>query len=320
MKNTIRKILFTVISMNFLAFSAFAAEYLIPGGQVIGLELQDRAVTVAAFDEVLGQEARAAGLRIGDEILSIDGQPVDATGDVRKALIHSDGGVDVTISRKGKNQQLHLSPSITPEGPKLGVLLRQGITGIGTVTWYDPASQAFGTLGHGVNGAGGRLLEMQQGCAYPATVDTVKVGKSGDPGQLRGVLDGEKILGKLSKNTAKGVFGVLDQPCHGGALPVAAFSDIHPGEATIRCTVSQAGVQEYGVEIVKLQPHSDGRELVLKVTDPALLQATGGIVQGMSGSPIIQNGKLIGAVTHVLVNDPTRGYGISIENMLEAAG
>ncbi len=321
MRKTISKLLFTVFTIHLLAFSAFAVEYLVPGGQVIGLELRDNTVTIAAFDDALGAEAKSAGLKIGDRIISIDDKQIRAAEDIRKALTHSKGSVDLLVERSGKNHQIHLNPCITSDGPRLGVYLRQGITGIGTITWYNPSTHAFGTLGHGVNGSDGNLLPMVKGNAYPAQIAGVKMGKSGNPGQLKGILTNDRLLGTLEKNTVQGVFGTLDVPFDGKPIPVAEYDDVHPGEAKIRSTVTNKGIQEYSVEILKIYPRSrsDCRNLVLKITDPELLDITGGIVQGMSGSPIIQDGKLVGAVTHVLVNDPTMGYGIFIENMLDAA-
>jgi stage IV sporulation protein B len=176
-------------------------------------------------------------------------------------------------------------------------------------------------LGHGVNNGNGKLLDMTQGNAYDARVLTVRKGKSGEPGQLMGAIERLEPIGELTANTAQGVFGRSQEgwPCQ--ELPVAETSEIRTGEATILSTVSGVDVREYSVEILKIYPKSrqTGRNLLIHVTDPALLETTGGIVQGMSGSPIIQDGKLIGAVTHVLVNDPTTGYGIFIENMLDAA-
>ena len=199
--------------------------------------------------------------------------------------------------------------------------LRDGITGIGTVTWYDPDTGQFGTLGHGVNGSDGNLLEMVKGKAYDAQVASVKKGVSGEPGQLKGAVAPEQEAGSLYRNTPQGVFGKSDRGWKGEALPVGEAENIRTGPAVIRSTVKGDETQEYSVEILKIYPGSraDGRNLLIKITDPKLLEATGGIVQGMSGSPIIQDGKLVGAVTHVLVNDPTRGYGIFIENMLDAA-
>ena len=202
----------------------------------------------------------------------------------------------------------------------MGVYLKQGITGVGTVTWYDPESGNFGALGHGVNDPDGKLIAMEQGEVYQATVLSVKTGKSGTPGQLMSAVTGTGVIGNLSKNTVQGVFGNAQLSGNEEMLPVGQKEDVHTGSATIRSTVAGNQVQEYSVEVLKVYPNSGptGRNMLLKVTDPDLLAATGGIVQGMSGSPIIQDGKLVGAVTHVLVNDPTTGYGIFIENMLDA--
>lgn len=320
MKKLANRCVFALISLFLFSINVSAADYLIPVGKVIGLELSEGSVTVAAFDDAL-PAAKDAGLHIGDEIRSIDGQSVDSAEDVRKALNCSDGCVDLVISRSGKEQTISLEPEITSEGPRLGVYLRQGITGIGTVTWYDPDTDTFGTLGHGVNDGKGALLKMTRGNAYPATVVAVQKGKAGQPGQLKGALENRQLLGTLSGNTSQGVFGTAPDAWEGEPMEVASFSDIHTGAATIRSTVTDGEPQDYSVEILKIYPksRSDGRNLLLKVTDPELLETTGGIVQGMSGSPIMQDGKIIGAVTHVLVNDPTTGYGIFIENMLDAA-
>lgn len=311
------------LALIFLAspFGVSAAELLIPGGQVIGLELKNDRVTVAAFDEVLGAPAKSAGLKPGDRILDVDGQKIRCAQDVRQALARSDGQVALSVQRNGKTIQVQLRPSITSDGPRLGVYLKEGVTGVGTVTWCDPEDGAFGALGHGVNDTAGNLLTMEEGQIYDATVVSVKKGEIGKPGQLMGALAENSPIGILEKNTAQGLFGKVQQSFPGEPLPVAEPDEIRTGPATIRSTIHNQTIQQYSVEIVKIYPgdRSEGRNMLLKVTDPILLETTGGIVQGMSGSPIIQDGKLVGAVTHVLVNDPTTGYGIFIENMLDAA-
>ena len=319
MKRRFCRIAAGILSIYLYAATVFARE-LVPVGTVIGLELSAGTVTVAAFDDTLTC-ARDSGIRIGDTLVSIDGTPIRSASDVRRALTRSDGIVELTVSRNGQAQQLRLSPEITASGPKLGIYLKQGITGIGTVTFYDPATGQFGTLGHGVNDSKGKLLPMTQGSAYAATVVSVQKGKSGAPGQLKGTLTDSRTLGSLSANTDRGVFGSAQSGWAGQAIPVASAEEVRIGEAVIRSTVDKGAPREYSVEILKIYPKNrdNSRNLLIRVTDPALLEATGGIVQGMSGSPIIQDGKLVGAVTHVLVNDPTRGYGIFIENMLEAA-
>ena len=305
--------------LTLLPVKAFAAQRLVPVGQVIGLQLYNDTVTVAAYDDVLGGAAKAAGLKIGDRIVSINDTPITCAEDVRSALDSGGEELNLTVSRGGKQRALTLTPTQTGDGPRMGVYLRQGIAGIGTVTWYDPDTGAFGALGHGVCDSGG-LLKMTRGSAYEAAVTEVKKGRSGDPGQLKGTARSVEPIAPLLRNTAQGVFGVTPRGWRGEAVPVAAYSQIHTGEASILAQTS-GEVQEYSVEILKIYPQtrSDCRNFLLKVTDPALLRATGGIVQGMSGSPILQDGQLIGAVTHVLVNDPTAGYGIYIQNMLDAA-
>lgn len=321
MKRSMSGLLAAVLCVWLLPMDARAADRLVPVGQVVGLELSNDRVSIAAFDDTQGAAARNSGLQIGDEILTIDGQTVDCAEDVRRALAHSDGQILLHVLRNDREHELAMTPNITKDGPRLGIYLRQGITGVGTVTFYDPDTGNIGTLGHGINTAQGKPVEMTSGQIYEATVLSVKPGARGEPGQLRGGVTNQSPLGILKKNTPQGVFGTVDRGWEGEALEVAAAHQVKPGKATIRSNVNGTSVQEYSVEILKIYPQSrkEGRNMMLKVTDPALLEATGGIVQGMSGSPIIQEGRLVGAVTHVLVNDPTRGYGIFIENMLDAA-
>ena len=296
------------------------AAQLIPGGQLIGLALSDKTVTVAAFDK---QEsaAKAAGLQIGDRITHIDDSPVTCAEDIRSALTRSNGTVTLKFTRKGTSHCISLAPQITREGPRLGVYLKQGISGVGTVTYYDPESGDFGALGHSVNDSDGNVLQMTAGAAYTAGILSIKKGACGHPGQLIGCMNTDEQFGIVRKNTPQGVFGHAQKALAGTPMTVADPDQVHTGQATIRSTIENNTVQEYSVKILKIYPttRSDGRNMLIKVTDPKLLETTGGIIQGMSGSPIIQDGKLVGAVTHVLVNDPTMGYGIFIENMLDAA-
>ena len=322
MKRIFRAVTAAALLILLLPVRVQAAQMLIPVGRVIGIQLQSGCVTVAAFDDALGAAAREAGLRIGDEILKIDDRPVACAQDVRSALDRSGSSVVLTIRRNGTESRIPMEPIRSKGSPRLGIYLRQGIAGIGTVTWYDPATGTFGTLGHGVSDGKGRLLPMTGGQAYEAEILSVTKGKCGDPGQLKGSAEGTVSLGTLTKNTPQGVFGITRQGWRGTCLSTADYEDIRTGSAVILSSVDNRGPQEYSVEILKIYPEdrSDCRNLLIRVTDPELLETTGGIVQGMSGSPIIQDGKLVGAVTHVLVNDPTRGYGIFIENMLDAAG
>ena len=321
MKKVILRIAASAITIFMLAQNASAAQLLVPVGQVVGLQINEDQVTIEGFDSQLGSVAREAGLMEGDRIAKIDEQEIHCVEDIRRALQMSDGDVDIYIVRGTTKKELELEPVITEDGPKLGIFLRQGISGVGTVTYYDPDNRSFAALGHGVNDKNGDLVAMTEGFAYSAVVEAVKKGKSGDPGQLMGTVTNREPIAALSKNTLQGVFGKANVPFSGDALPTAAVSEIKTGPAIIRSTIQNGSTQEYSVEILKIYPHSsqEGRNMLLKVTDERLLETTGGIIQGMSGSPIIQDGKLVGAVTHVLVNDPTTGYGIFIENMLDAA-
>ena len=315
------RVLFTLVIIYIVSITASAAQYLIPGGQVIGMELRDNTVTIAAIDENAGAAAKTAGLKEGDRILRINTTQVQCAEDVRNALQAARGKVSISLLRNGKAKQVSLEPVITDKGPKLGVYLKQGTTGVGTVTYYHPDTGAFAALGHGVNAKNGELLRLTTGSIYEARVQSVKKGVIGTPGQLMGALTKADAIGTIEKNTAQGVFGKMNTHAPIKALPTADPAQVRTGAATIRSTVDGSALREYSVEILKIYPTGTERtrNMLIKITDPALLAATGGIVQGMSGSPIIQDGKLVGAVTHVLVNDPTMGYGIFIENMLDAA-
>lgn len=311
-----RGIIFLALTFS-VSVSAYAARMLVPVGKVVGLRISEGSVTVVAFDNTLGQSAIAAGMQIGDDIQKIDDIPIDCAQDLHNALSHSDGRVRVTLERRGRAHEILVDPSVTTQGPRLGVFVREGISGIGTVTYYDPESGSFGALGHGISNQQGKLAEMQGGSIYPATVSSVRQGQAGRPGQLGGALKSTQAIGQLRTNCARGVFGSCEE-FTGQVLPVGSAQ---VGPARILSNISGEAVEAFSVEILKVcgPENENGRDMVIKVTDEALLNATGGIVAGMSGSPIIQDGKLVGAVTHVLVNSPDTGYGIFIENMLDAA-
>ena len=219
---------------------------------------------------------------------------------------------------------LCVSPEQNETGTySIGAWIRDSMAGIGTMTFYDPELGAFGALGHGITDADTALLmPFSSGSILPSTVKAVKKGSVGEAGELRGDFDLSGDIGELYANTSSGIFGtvaaseLVEQM--GDAIPVADSNQVHPGDATILSNVQGDAVKEYQIEILKVVDHAaDGRDLVISVTDPELLALTGGIVQGMSGSPILQDGTFVGAVTHVLLNDPTKGYGIFLENMLE---
>ncbi len=287
---------------------------LIPGGRTVGMKLYSQGPVITGFTKE--SAARAAGLKEGDMIIRVDGMSTETAAVLRKNLEQEQ--VVLTVIRRGREAEF----CVRPRENKLGAYVRDSLAGIGTVTYYDPETGEFGALGHGVSDVETQqLLPADSGVVVPSSVEQVKKGRRGDPGALKGIFDTNRVLGEITKNSHSGVFGSLTVPVEGTPVAVGTKEQVKPGSARILSNVDGTAVQAYSVEILKIYPHGDeaGRDLLLQITDPELLETTGGIVQGMSGSPIIQDGKLVGAVTHVLVNDPTTGYGIFIENMLGKA-
>ena len=309
-----------VVGLSALLLSSVQAavpERLIPGGDTIGLDLELDGVSVV---EIANDLSDKGGLRAGDLICKVGGVEISSAEELRQAIQTSEGKLlEIVVMRNGAEKRLKLSPLQTAEGWKLGVYVRDRLKGIGTVTYYEEDGD-FGALGHGVSGEeNSGLLPLREGAVLPSEVASVTKGQAGKPGCLHGAWQEGTTCGKVERNTAQGIFGNMAKGSS-VSLPVAEASQVHRGEAEIRSTVRGREVQTYTVEICEIHDtETHDRNLLLKVTDPDLLNTTGGIVQGMSGSPIIQDGKLIGAVTHVLIDDPTMGYGIFIENMLDAA-
>ena len=303
----------------------------VPMGRAVGIKLFSDGVLVVGLTPVeTGSGAhcpgRDCGLKEGDVITRVNGAEVDTIEEVQRLLSEREGGpMTIQAMRGRKELELRAEPVKNEKGVyQLGVWLRDSMAGIGTMTFYDPATGQFGALGHGINDVDTSILmPLESGAVMGATVSDVKKGVSGDPGELHGNFDLSRDLGTLYANTGKGIFGRITDTSFGAGLepmPVAGADQVKTGKASILSNIGGDRVEEFEVQITRVDPDGDGtRGLMVEVTDPRLLERTGGIVQGMSGSPILQDGKLIGAVTHVLVNDPTRGYGIFIENMLEAA-
>ena len=300
-----------------LCISAFAAEpgYLVPGGETAGIRLSTEGLLVTKLES--DSPAGKAGLRVSDTILSIDGQAVATAKDASSHLTPGQG-VRVCVRRGEKTAEFFITPEKTSTGCRLGVSVRDNISGIGTITFYDPETGVCGALGHGVAGlTGTQPVRTTGGVFVSSRVTDVQKGVRGTPGELHGSFDVTTILGTIRQNETHGIFGTLRRPPDREAVKAASASEVHTGPAVILANVEGTQVQEYCVRIDKLYENAEnGRDLLLTVTDERLLEKTGGIVQGMSGSPILQNGKLVGAVTHVLVNRPEQGYGIFISNML----
>ena len=295
---------------------------LIPGGQAVGVALKTRGVLVVS------DAAKGRALRAGDVILSADGKNVEST----KALSEQVGTaqtdtVRLEVLRGGQTITVDAQAEPDPSDGrrKLGVWVRDSTAGVGTLTYIDPANQAYGALGHAIVDADtGRLLAAREGAILHASIVGVTKGQSGKAGELKGnFLKAGEQIGSLMENCEYGIYGVLDDMpenlLYPQGLRAGARSAVHTGTASIIATVDADGPQEYGVEIVRCFAQSEPSQkgMILRVTDERLLEKTGGIVQGMSGSPILQDGRIIGAVTHVYLSDATQGYGMYIEWMLE---
>lgn len=302
-----------------------AARLLVPVGHTVGVKLFADGVLVVSLSDG-DTPARAGGLREGDIMVTFNGADITSAEQFQQ-LLAENGGAEAAVGVRRGTRTLTLP--VTPRddgGVRLGAWIRDSMAGIGTVTFYDPASGVFGALGHGVSDVDtGKLMPLESGSIMNAEVKAVKRGESGAPGELRGEFDLSHDSGTLYANTDCGLFGMLDDAgvswAAGQGVPALGRDEVETGPVVLLVNCAGDAVREYAAEIERIYPGaSPTRNLLLRVTDPALLAETGGIVQGMSGAPILQNGKLVGAVTHVLVNDPTRGYGIFIENMLDAAG
>ncbi len=302
---------------------------LVPVGKTVGIKLFSKGVMVVALSEISTRDgciwpAKDSGLEVGDIITQVDHASVNSIEEV-EALVRNAGGkaIEIQALRKGRKMEVtaEAAPCLADGTYKLGAWLRDSMAGIGTVTYFDPVTKTFAALGHGINDVDtGLLIPVRSGGIMSSSVTAVVPGKKSEPGQLHGTFDLTKDIGTLFANGSGGVFGHTESHAFDGeAVPVAKRSEVRTGAAVIRCNVEGEKVEEYTVEILRIYPElgDNTRNLLLQVNDERLLSITGGIVQGMSGSPILQDGELVGAVTHVLVNDPTRGYGIFAETMLD---
>ena len=295
-----------------------APRSVIPLGRAVGIKLFAQGVLVVGLSDIttdqgLASPARACGLQEGDVITHINDAQVSSIEEVQTILQDLEGQeMELTVLRDEESQEVttRAAQCSTDGAYKLGAWIRDSMAGIGT-------------LGHGINDVDTAvLMKLQSGAITPASVAGVVKGVNGRPGELRGAFSSSQDLGTLYANTESGVFGHLQDPgtFTGTPVPVATAEEVHTGQATILANVAGTEVEEYTVEILKVYSNtSDTRDLMLRVTDPRLLEKTGGIVQGMSGSPILQDGKLVGAVTHVLIDHADRGYGILAQNMLDQA-
>ncbi|MBR5093659.1 MAG: PDZ domain-containing protein [Oscillospiraceae bacterium] len=324
MKRWILTVLGSLLLATVLPTTAYAQE-LIVGGQAVGICIRTEGVLVvelAPVETAAGSRSPGAeaGLQEGDRILAVDGAPIHGAAELIAAVGERDGEpVELRLMRGEQSLCCSVQPALSADGRwMLGLWLRDAIAGIGTVTFFDPETGVYGALGHSISEeTGGPAVPVEEGSITEADIFSVVPGAAGTPGALNGDMSGGVVLGTVERNNACGVYGTLARSMGG---VVAETGHFRTGPATILATVEGREVREYAVRIDRVYRDGSGEHATLTVTDPELRALTGGIVQGMSGSPILQEGELVGAVTHVFVNDPSRGYALSIQDMLQAAG
>ena len=311
-----------------LLITVSAVDSLVPLGHTAGIKLSSRgAMVVSLATSDADNPCRLAGIGPGDIIRSVDEKEISGNRDLREIVLKCEGkSLSVEYQRGEETKKCTITPRLGDNGEySIGVFIRDSIAGIGTMTYYDPETKSYGALGHGVcDGETNSIIPVDHGSLMGSSVREVKQGKSGQPGELCGDYEAKDEFATIEKNTNSGIFGKVknEESLHIGreAYPVAKKDEIKKGKATILSNIEGDGVCEYEIEITAISKNGEKtKNMMIRAVDPKLLSKTGGIVRGMSGSPIIQNGKIVGAVTHVLVNDPTRGYAIFIENMLDAA-
>ncbi|MBQ8554307.1 MAG: SpoIVB peptidase [Clostridia bacterium] len=305
---------------------------LIPGGQALGVAMRTDGVLVVGVSEISDgvSPARDCGLQAGDVIRRVNGKAI-TTAEELTAIITGAGSQPLTIEYWRNNQAI--TATLTPQkdettgAVRLGAWVRDSTAGVGTLSFYDPDTGKYAALGHAItDGDTGAVLSVSRGQILKASIVAVQKGQKGAPGELKGsfLREGE-VMGDIRRNSILGIYGEMDEaasnPLYPDGLPIGLRSGVHTGAASILSSVDGTGIQEYAIEITRVNQQSSPapKSMVIRVTDERLLEATGGIVQGMSGSPILQDGRIVGAVTHVFVSDPTQGYGLYVDWMLQEA-
>ena len=320
--------LFDLFSVKNISINVIPKTTVVPVGSAIGMKLYTDGVLVVGMSEIEGKRPyENSGIQEGDRIIQIDQNEIDSTEDLIDVVNNSKGN---SVSIQYVHNEETITTSITPvknqdNEYKLGLWVRDAAAGVGTLTFYEPNSKMFASLGHGILDVDtSSLIKIENGELVTTNILSITKGKKGEPGEIRGTIETGTDIGDISKNTSFGVFGILNKPSYISVsqedeMEVALRNEIKTGKAEIICELENGKREHYEIEIQKVfvNNNQDNKSMLIKVTDKNLLNKTGGIIQGMSGAPIIQNGKFIGAVTHVLVNDPSLGYGVFADMMLK---
>lgn len=323
---------FGLIPIKNININVLGERYLIPGGDAVGVAMKANGALVVGSSEIISDgktvcPAKDAGLQLGDIITELDGTTIE-DAEHMISLINKVGNRSITVkyTREGKTYTTRITPAkdSADQKYKFGIWVRDSSVGVGTLTYYDPKSNMYGALGHPISDAEtSTILSVRQGELLRCNIIDLVKGLKGSPGELRGVFNSLlPPIGDITLNCEYGIYGngysEYSNPLYPNGLPIGTQSTVKEGKCSIITTIDKSGPKEYEAEILKVtrQSQQSTKSMVIKVTDERLLSTTGGIVQGMSGSPVIQNGRIIGAVTHVFINDPTQGYAIFIEWML----
>ena len=321
-----QRLLLLLLTIFIVPIQAFAySDYILAGGENIGIELKSNGIMIVGTYEVNGESpASTASLKIGDKIISVNNTDVDTIEDMLDVINNSNNTTSIEIGYMRSDTKYTTTLPLIEDNDvyKTGLYVKDSINGVGTLTFIDPNTKIFGALGHEIiEKSTGKKLEMKDGKIYSSTVTGINPSTDGTPGEKNARYNTEDIYGKVEENTSSGIFGKYTTTLPDTKLyKVASNDEIHTGSASILTVIQDDNVEEFNIEILKVSSEEQStKNILFSITDNSLLEKTGGIVQGMSGSPIIQDDKIIGAVTHVVVDDCTKGYGIFITNMLEEA-
>lgn len=324
--------LFGNIKVKDVNVSVIPKTTVIPLGNAIGMKIYTKGVLVVGMSQINTENNEKkkpyenSGIEQGDTILAINNNEISNTDELIEEVNKSNGNpILVKYMKNNETLETSITPVKSKDEYKIGLWVRDAAAGVGTLTFYEPSTNSFMALGHGISDIDTeKIVDISSGELITANIISIKKGEKGKPGEIKGTIDSGNKIGNISENTNLGVYGIVTNKSYldlgnSSEMEVATRSEIKEGKAQIICQLDNAGRKTYDIEIEKIyiMNNEDNKSMLIKVTDEELLEKTGGIIQGMSGSPVIQDGKFVGAVTNVLVNDPTQGYAIFADMMIK---
>ena len=316
-----KRLLILILSLIILPLNTFAySKYLVPGGENLGIHIKSSGILVVGFYDINNKKS---DLQLGDKIISINDQSVTSIDEMLKVMNNDKDMINLKIGYLRGNEKKETTLNLTKDENgifKTGLYVKDSVTGIGTLSFIDPTTNQYGALGHSITDSKTNVkFEVRDGKIFKADVSSIDRSVDGKTGEKNAKFYFETDYGTITKNTDTGIYGVYKKEYNkDNVLEVMSIEDVKLGDAIIRTTLTDNKIEEYKIKILDIDKDNDTKNLLFQITDDKLLQETGGIVKGMSGSPIIQNNKIIGAVTHTVISDNTKGYGISIIKMLES--